>query len=92
MSFHGSEIGDNKPLKRLKSVPFLTVIASKEHQFFLGNPLVNPRSQSANSALTWRFNHLGGIVILSSVIFATQGEFGEVLAATIACLNQVNYS
>ena len=60
MSFHGSEIGDNKPLKRLKSVPFLTVIASKEHQFFIGNPLVNPRSQSANSALTWRLNHLGG--------------------------------
>ena len=60
MSFHGSEIGDNKPLKRLKSVPFLTVIASKEHQFFIGNPLVNPRSQSANSALTWPLNHLGG--------------------------------
>ena len=42
-AFHGSEIGDNKSLERLKSVLFLTVIASKEHQFFIGNPPVNPR-------------------------------------------------
>ena len=40
MAFHGSEIGDNKPLKRLKSVLFLTVIASKEQRLNWGKKTV----------------------------------------------------